>query len=291
MAVLIPALISIGTGAFGAAAASIAAGTAGFAAFATVAGTVLTGLGALTGSKDMQKIGGILSLGAGLASAFGGAAAGGTAAGAVDSAAMGMDGAAEAAASGFASGGEGIASGALGAFDAAAAAKDFGGQINTGFEVGAAQPSMVSPGIAQAANEAPVGSLMAKAQALGGADSQLASSQLGITGQQAAAGATPPSSVNMGGSMGGQPGSLSTGAQSLTQSDISSYLAKAWDRAQQGLSGLGKFTRDNKELVQVGGAALNSAFGPEAEKLSYQKSLIERARRNLNNPIKLNFGS
>ena len=286
MAVLIPALISIGTGAFGAAAASIAAGTAGFAAFATVAGTVLTGLGALTGSKDMQKIGGILSLGAGLSNAFGGAAAGGTAAGAVDSAAMGLDGAAEAAASGFASGGEGIASGALGTFDAAAAAKDFGGQINTGFEVGAAQPNMVSPGIAQVANESPVGSMMAKAQAMGGVDSQMASSQLGITGQQAAAGATAPSSVNM----GGQSGSLATGAQSITQSDISSYLSKAWERAQQGLNGLGKFTKDNKELVQMGGMALQSAYGPDAQKLDYQKSLMERARRNLNNPIKLNFG-
>ena len=91
--------------------------------------------------------------------------------------------------------------------------------------------------------------------------------------------------------LGGMGSALETGASQTTQADISAYLAKAWDRAQQGLSGLGKFAKENKELVQVGGMALNSAFGPEAEKLSYQKSLMERARRNLNNPIKLNFGS
>lgn len=291
MAVLIPALISIGTGAFGAAAGAIAAGTAGFAAFATVAGTVLTGLGALTGSKDMQKIGGILSLGAGLSNAFAGAA-GGASAGAVDSAALGLDGAADAAANGFASGAEGIATGAAGTFDAAAAAKDFGGQINTGFEAGAsaAQPGMVNQGLAQAANEAPVSPLWAKAQGMGGADSQLASQQLGITGQQAAAGATAPGAVDLGSMGGGATGALARGAAETTQSDISAYLAKAWERAQIGLSGIGKFAKDNKELVQMGGMALQSAYGPEAEKLDYQKSLMERARRNLNAPVKLNFG-
>ena len=287
MAVLIPALISIGTGAFGAAAGAIAAGTAGFAAFATVAGTVLTGLGALTGSKDMQKIGGILSLGAGLSNAFAGAA-GGASAGAVDSAALGLDGAADAAASGFASGADGIAAGASGGFDAAAAAKDFGGQINTGFEAGAsaAQPGMLNQGLAQAANEAPASPIWAKAQGLGGTDSQLASQQLGITGQQAQAGAVAPRSVDLG-SLGG---TLETGARGITQADISAYLAKAWERAQTGLSGIGKFTRDNKELVQMGGQALQSAYGPEAQQLDFKKSLMERARRNLNAPVKLNFG-
>ena len=51
MAVALPALISVASGSFGAAVGTLAAGGAGFGAtlgaFATVAGTVLTGIGAL----------------------------------------------------------------------------------------------------------------------------------------------------------------------------------------------------------------------------------------------------
>ena len=280
MAVLLPALISIGTGAFGVAAGAIAAGTAGFAAYATVAGTLLTGIGALTGSKDMLKLGGILSLGAGVSGAFGGgaaggaAASGGTSAGAVDAASLGMDGAA-ADASFLADSSSQIATGANSTFKAAAAT-DFGGQINTGLEAGksaAMQPGLAGPGLAQTANEVP-GSIMTRA----------ADQQLGYGGAQGSASA--PAAVDT----GGAGGIMSTAAKGLTQSDISAYLSKAWQDAQNGLRGIGEFAKGNKELVQMGQMALQSAYGPEAEKLDYKKSIMERTRRNLNSPVKLNFG-
>ena len=286
MAVLLPALISIGTGAFGAAAGAIAAGTAGFAAYATVAGTLLTGIGALTGSKDMLKLGGILSLGAGVAGAFGAGASGGaTAAEGFRASELAAD-AGGAVSNGadlsfMADGTKSITTGATGSFDAAAAAKDFGGQINTGLEAGksaAMQPGMAGQGLAQTANEVP-GSIMTRA-----ADSQLASQQLGYGGAHGAASA--PAAVDL----GSAGGIMSTAAKGVTQADISAYLSKAWQEAQNGLRGIGQFAKDNKELVQMGGMALQSAYGPEAEKLDYQKSIMERSRRNLNSPVKLNFG-
>ena len=78
MSKALPAILTIGigiaTGGLGTAAAAVAGGGATFAQFATVAGAALSGIGAVTGKKDLMKIGGLVSLGAGLASGFGAAA-------------------------------------------------------------------------------------------------------------------------------------------------------------------------------------------------------------------------
>lgn len=66
--------IGVATGGLGLAASSVMAGTATFSQFAMVAGTALSGIGALTGKKDLMKIGGFMSLAGGLGQAFGGAA-------------------------------------------------------------------------------------------------------------------------------------------------------------------------------------------------------------------------
>jgi hypothetical protein len=70
--------------------------TSGVAGFLSVAGGVLSGIGALTGKKDLMKIGGLMALGGGLMSALGGASS--AAAGAVEEAgALGSGGGASAA--------------------------------------------------------------------------------------------------------------------------------------------------------------------------------------------------
>jgi hypothetical protein len=78
MSKALPAILTIGigiaTGGLGTAAAAVVGGGATFAQFATVAGAALSGIGAVTGKKDLMKIGGLVSLGAGLASGFGAAA-------------------------------------------------------------------------------------------------------------------------------------------------------------------------------------------------------------------------
>lgn len=68
MPAAIGVIAAFGSGAVGA----VLAGTATLAEFATVAGAVLTGVGALTGEKDLMKIGAVLSIGGGIAGAIGG---------------------------------------------------------------------------------------------------------------------------------------------------------------------------------------------------------------------------
>lgn len=84
MSKALPAILTIGigiaTGGLGTAAAAVVGGGATFAQFATVAGAALSGIGAVTGKKDLMKIGGLVSLGAGLASGFSSAAGEGAAA-------------------------------------------------------------------------------------------------------------------------------------------------------------------------------------------------------------------
>jgi len=277
-------IIPIVTGAFGTAAAAIAAGTAGFSAYAMVAGTVLSGIGAITGKGGMQKLGAVLSLGAGIANWAGSAstAAAGSATGTAELAA----GTAEQAGDlGFMAGDGGIATNAANTFDAGAAATstpfgnvDFSGApAPTGAEAMTGQVG----GVVNAAAAEPMadGSLMSRAM-----DSQQASQAAGYNGAQAAAAARAPAGVTMGDSV------LETGARGMTQADIGSYLKKAWTNAQTALGNPGQFIKDNKELVALGGAALNSAYGPQAQELAYRKSLMERVRRNLNSPVEIKYG-
>ncbi len=80
---------------------------------------------------------------------------------------------------------------------------------------------------------------------------------------------------------------LPAAAGTVTQSDIASVLEKGWQRAQAALKNTGQFIKDNKELALIGGQALTNMYGPQAEQMDYQRSLMEQARRNLNSPIRL----
>lgn len=105
-------------------------------------------------------------------------------------------------------------------------------------------------------------------------------------------GSATPSLAQRAGMMAGSAGSagsavpldaVGNAASKLTSADMNTYLSRAWDKIQ----GAGNFIRDNKELVQLGGNALASAYGPDAERLDWQRSLYERQMHNLNNPVAL----
>ena len=75
------------------------------------------------------------------------------------------------------------------------------------------------------------------------------------------------------------------GASNFNQSDLASW----WDKVKSGAGAVGKFIADNPSLVKIGGEMLTSMYGPQAEQFDLQKSLIERAQRNLNTPIPLTY--
>lgn len=306
MAVALPALISVASGSFGAAVGTLAAGTAGLGAtlgaFATVAGTVLTGIGALTGKKDLLKVGGILSLGAGLANLASNAVGNGTSALASDAAA----GAAESAIAptqfggdmSFLAGNDALASGAIGGFEAGSTAGLQG--LGTGGE---------AIGFGDALSQAQGGlvdAVTAGGQAGGAGSLAQTIAQTGMPGanpltldtSSIMGNALKNIQPNMLGQMTDAAGAMTQPSmlqeiarQSVTQGDIGSYLQKAWERTQGAMKGAGQFIKDNKELAMLGGVALNSMYGPQAEALDQQKSLMARARRNLNAPVALKFGT
>ena len=51
--------------------------------------------------------------------------------------------------------------------------------------------------------------------------------------------------------------------------------------------GVSKFMNENKELVNLAGGALKDMYGPQAEAMDYQRSLMDQARRNINSPVVL----
>lgn len=252
-----------GGAAFGAAVTTVA-GT--FAGFMSVAGGIVGGLGILTGNKGLKKLGGIMALTGGAVGAFQGLAAAGSSAG--------MSGAEWGAAADSAAGAT------SGVFDAAGTAADVAGDaggLNLGFEAGL-EPSMQISGTQLGNGAMPV---QRGAQAIEAAAAQpdLARTYAG----------NPAFDVKM-------PSLLQQAAANTTQAEIAA-LSKVtppptpslYDRASGALKSTGEFLRNNKELVQVGGNMLSSMYGPEAEALDFRKSLMERARRNLNAPVRLKY--
>ena len=158
---VIPALFAAGSAV--AAAGGVMAAMSTFTGFLSVAGAALTTIGAVTGKKDLLKIGGFMALGGGIGTAMGAAAeaASGAAAQEAANASWSAGGAAEVA------GGAGVqaaapiaeaAGNALAPDLAASAAKDFGGQLNQSLYQRAASSGQaavdtglangVSPGVA-----------------------------------------------------------------------------------------------------------------------------------------------
>lgn len=255
----IPIVAAFASGAVGA----VVAGTAGFAAYASVAGAVLSGVGALTGSKDVSRLGAVLSIGGGIAGALGGTS-GAVASGVAESA------------GGF----EGI--GSVGAENMGAQAiekmAETGSQSLAGQGASAAMEPAIDGGM-QAAGD----SIYAKnaAQQAQGLAKQF---QTAPTVQAPTSAAAPQDSLTQ--ALQPKPqGTLEQAASNMTTDQVQSW----YDKALNAMKGVGKFAQQNPELLKIGGNMLSSMYGPQAERLDMEKSLMERARANLNAPIRLKY--
>lgn len=248
-----------------------AAGT--LAGFAAISGAVLTGVGALTGKKDLMKVGSLLSLGGSAVSAFSaGTQAAGQAAG---------------------------ASSAFGGVDAVGQAVQAAG----GPTLGAGSSAFLGGEVA--ANAGPFAGMSAGGSALEPLRAASAAGDMaGAVGREMAFEAgSGLLSQHMPAQVALDP--LQASASSMSMQEMNAVLANRAKNASTSLmdrmgGAVGKtadFIKKNKELVEIGGKALSGAFGPEAEladlkrdEWDYRRSLLDRQRRNLNSPIRLAMG-
>lgn len=320
--VVIPWIAAYASGALGA----VAIGTATAGAYLTVAAAALSTVGALSGNKDLSRIGAIMSLGAGIANWANAANAGADASSAWNAAdsAAGSDAAQfskyaqPASETGTATQqviDEAAKAGAQQVVEDAAqtAAANEAGSFDT-TAVDAAPLNTGSPIDPNAGIDYPSGEVFgeqggrslwdvgqANAQAPQGAtpfgmpttSDLIAQSAQGMTTDQIAGltqRATPiPTAVN--GTPAGQQlrlGNMGTaGNTTVPQIKIGET---AGDSIMGRINSLGQHVKNNKELYQIGGQMLQGMFGPEAEQMDWQKSLYERRRRNLNNPVRMTYG-
>lgn len=274
------------------------------AGYATVAGAVLTGVGALTGKKDLMKIGSVLTL-----------------AGGVGTLANGASGATSSAASAT-GGGE-----AVDQLTAEYAANNASGAASQTASASASGAASVSPIASQSAGSVPLSApvfdpsapaapslfdiaKMAQSNAAPPVttgmpdnlvDTGFAAQQAGGASQLSAAGAPQVSSVP---ATAPTLSPLQQGAQGLTQGDVQSYLDRTagssqtpslWDR----VSGAGKWIQDNPNAARLLGQVIPGAIAGYGQarqedmlqrQQDYQQSLMERARANLNSPIRIAYG-
>lgn len=251
MAVVLPLVAAFAAGSAGIAAIGAATTIFGtIAAYATVAGAVMTGVGALTGKKDLIKIGGILSLAGGLGTM----------------------------ASGMAGAGAGEVVDAVGGLETAVEST-----ANTGIQAaGAAAPSFAAPaeiaGIPGGAEQlAPTPSLMEGAQ------------QAANAGQPGSFSTQMPSSVPMAPPGPAVPGPIQDYAQGLTMNDMQSFWdrVKGVGNVIKDNPTLAKVGGDALMGMYGPEAEYNNALREQNE---YQRSLMERGRANLNRPIRISIG-
>lgn len=80
---------------------------------------------------------------------------------------------------------------------------------------------------------------------------------------------------------------VSKAASGMTSNDVRSLLQAGWDRTASAVQSVPGMVKRNPELFMIGAGALNSMYGPEAEMIDWQKSLMQRRQANLNSPIKM----
>lgn len=260
------------------AAGGLAAAMSTVTGFLSVAGGVLAGVGAITGEKDIARLGGLMSLGSALGGAFGGASAAG--------------GAAETAG---AAAGEGlkVSQSAMDVTQAATNASaaptigtigDFGEAAQA-----AAGNGLVAPGAEGAWwQQAPVGQAGERSLL-----SRVASGDIGGLNDPGLA-----TRIGMGSPIADP---VAQAGRSMSSSQLQSLLGTTADKAarlagQAGAVGTeapgllaraGGFIKNNKELVSLGGGILQSMYGPQAEQVDMQKSILARRQRNMNSQIRL----
>lgn len=282
IAVAIPLLSIAGgvTAGMALTAGTVAAGAATFGAFLSVAGGMASALGMLGKNKDMAKLGGILSLAGGITSAVTGAA---NAAGSGTATATGdaMD-TAKAMTQG-AEGGEtlltapGTATGAqmptLGS--AGAAAQPPGMDFMTGIDTGGTVSAPMGGGLGGGAGQSVADSLMGRAQA-------------GVLSGGATSGAPMPQMTDF----------LSEAAKGMTSGDVAGAIKNVqtqagslWDKATGMAGKAGEWVQKNPMAASFAMQGLSGTMAArqQQEALDYQRSLIERARANLNSPVRMSF--
>lgn len=271
MPFVIPVIAAFATGAVGA----VVAGTATFAAYATVASAVLAVAGAVTGNKDLQRVGAIVGIVGGAASLIGGAegattAAAGAAEDGASSGLSGMDIAADAPASSSvanASLAEQAQQADLIRTSSGADGESLADQAARGAEQATKVPDPVNAGVSTdlAQTAPPDQSLMERA--------------IGATGGSSV---QPTTAIQPAPNAPGSYAVDSVGQQ-YNAGDLQAWFSKASNAAGK----VGKFVKENKELISLGGDILKSVYNPSSEALEYQKSLMDRAYRNYNSPVVL----
>ena len=268
---IIPVVIALAAASSGA--------VVGFAAFASIAGAMMVAGGTLMGDKDLTKIGAIIGVVGGIS----GFASGASSASNIDSAAKAGDyvNAADAASDAVTAGNAAATSSPV-TGDAMGAVADTGStNMFNGAEKMEPPPNYGSTIAEQAAaaNTAPATNTTSLADMA--AKSGLAAPDAGTTG-------LTPAQANY--AQLEQTTQLPTTPLEKAASGYSSSDLEAWwQKAKTAGKDVGKFVEDNKTLVKIGGDMLGSMYGPQAEALDYQKSLMERARRNINAPVVLKY--
>lgn len=229
--------------------------------FLSIAGAALTTIGAITGKKDLTRIGGFMGLAGGIGQAFNAATAASTAGQSAEQAA-------------FLAANEPVGNaGAVAAAEAAAPTVSAAQNLGVGVD---AEVAKAAAGV----SEAP---LMGRAAEVASAAPSNASL---IPNTQ------PTSSLNAMQLADIQPNvfadRLAAGAAGIeSPSQLQSLLKLAGDKAGSALSATSQWMAKNPELVKIGGSALESMYGPKAEAFDYDRSIYERRLRNLNAPVRL----
>ena len=278
MAAAIPVIVSFAAaGSAVATAGGVAAALGTVTGFLSVAGAALTAVGAIAKNDKLTKIGGFM----GLAGGLGGLATSAAGAGATSAAQ-------EAANAAWSSGGAAEVAGGAGANAFAPAAADAAGKTAVAATEGLGAAGEAA---AQAGNAALAPQAAGAGPALQAEPSLFGGSGLNLRG------AGDPSVYNVDLGLGQQSALQARGA-GLTLNDIQKGASTLWDKAGTALSSTSKFIKDNKELVDIGGSALNAMYGPMAQRIDqlqnqqdFDQSIYRRRMANLNSPVRLNYGS
>lgn len=278
MAVVLPVVAAFQ--AVAAAGGVAAALTAGFASFATVAGGFLVGAGIVTGNKGLKKLGGIMSLAGGVTSLVDGMVNGASAASsAADGASSAWDAAGSAAGSDAAQFGK-YANDASKAVDGAAQAGEAlsgaGGLAEAGSAMSVSQGAALAPPAMQ--------DLSAIGPAADGGSSLMEQARLAKATPLSISDTIAAQNTALARAGGGPSQALVEAAGQLNGQD---HMQQLLGKLKTGASGVSQVIKDNKELMQLGGMALQSIYDPQREAMDRQDSLYERRRAQLNNPIRL----
>lgn len=286
-------------------------GAAGFAGFLSSAGSILGAVGAISGNKKLAKVGALMGLGGGLMGGMSASVNAARAGGSASSAASAADAAGAADASS--------------AWDAAgSAAGSDAGMLsrygNLGQSAGQISETLANGGPLTAAGSMGGASSLAGAD-LGNFDSltnsglqsqSLAGETIGST-NPFTDGAQPPQSIferlSAKSAAGGDPSGvlspndpmaaagtpasraavnlpandpLAAKTGKMTVPEILKKIAGGGD-----VNSIPEWIKQNKELVQLGGNMLYGMYGPQAEQLDWQKSIMSRRLANLNSPVRL----